>query len=583
MPVTLDELVLRMDRDHRAASEALEFLPTFIDPAAPDAVDVAFSDATRSVPTLKALAAAINQVTMQEEVNSVRSRVDQLSTLSQGMISALNLLGAPDGPTWRSHDLTNNDSAADMTDPMYRANVEDGVRYPFDAYIVVGMDRRNPADWAKIGNVMLPPNSSAIVNGFTGAIASAAAAAINASQYPTFVREVVRYVYSRYVWFYGGYYRYFRWRRVWVPGYFYSYYGNSPYALTVEESISGSQVAQTFQVDVPRVLKGIRLWSATAGSGLSNPPSLIVTESSFGMPDSQKIIGRANAVIDAAYTAGQGSTPGSLTDAAHVKFAMVEPIYLQPGKSYAFIVVVPGGATYNLFTSANTYTKGGVFYTQDGAMWTQDLAKDLLFALETAEFSAGTQYVELNPLSVSGGIASIKSEMAVIVPDGTTIDLEVDINGIWHDVEVIDNIDQLPPYTPARLKVTTTTTAAPIIDTVASRITAFRAANTMRFTSKKRAIADPGTIRLSISTMGYDPYNAETLSGFHAIAFTVKCNDSATVHQPTLVRPVYGSNSSAQFEVTFSVPADKTEYQLSINGSTTLATRVYDVTSIVEV
>jgi len=579
MPVTLDELVLRMDRDHRAASEALAFLPTFIDPVAPNSVDVAFSDATRTVPTLKALRAAIDEVAMQAEMSAVRSRVDQLDTLSQGMISALSKLGAPDGPTWSTYDLTSNDTVSDMTDPMYRANVENGIRYPFDAYIVVNIDRRNPDDWAKIGNVLLPAHSTTVTNAFTGAIGSVATAAINASQYPAFSKTVERYGYGRLVYVYGRYYLY-GWRI--YPSY-YRYYSDATYFETITTPLDGSQVAQTFQVTTPQILKGLRLWSSTAGSGLTTPPTVWITESSFGMPDTAKVIGRANVVADAAYLAGQGATAASLTDSAHVKFALVEPIYLQPGKSYAFVVLVPGGATYNLYTTANGYAKGGLFYTQDSAMWTQDLAKDLLFAFETATFTAGTQYVEINPLSVSGGIASVKSEFSAIIPESTTVSLEVDINGIWHDVSVIDGIDQLPPYTPARLKVVATATAAPVIDTIKSRVTAFRAAPTMRFTAKARPIAEPGTIRLSIATAGFDLYDAETMTGYHGITFTVKCDGEATLYSPTAVRPVYGSNKAAQFEVTFTVPVNKTTYQLLIAGTTTLATRVFDVTNIVEI
>lgn len=603
MAVTLDQLVERVDRDYRAASGTLDFLPTFIDPNAPDTVNVEFATGSRPVPTLKKLTAAIDQVIMQSSMNSMRERIDQLDTLSHGMVSALSRLGSKDGPSWSSYDLTSNEAASDMTDPMFRANVEDGVRFPFDAYIVVNMQRRNATDWAMINNTLLPQHTDVAVPSYSGAAGSVAQSPVNASQYPAFSKTVTRYAYNYYQQYYGGYYTYayrwvyryegwpyYTWRYVyepytyyWVPGYYYTYYTVSSYTETVTSSLAGSQVAQTFRVDEPTVLKGIRLWSSTAGSGLTSPPSLLITESSYGMPDTGKVIGTATVVNDSAYSAGQGSTASALTDTAYVSFNLDEPIYLQPGKSYSFVVNVPGGASYNLYTTANAFTKGGVFYTQDGAMWTQDLAKDLLFTLVRASFTAGTQYVELNPLSVSGGIASIKSELSAIVPENCDFSLEVDINGVWREIDILNDLDQLPPYTPVRAKVVATEKAAPLINTVKSRITAFRSANSMRFTAKKRPIGEPGVIRVSVSTMGYEPYNAQTLSGFHNITFTAKCDGESTVYTPTLVRPVYGSNKSAQFEVIFNVPVGKTEYQLAISGSTTLATRVFDVTSIVEI
>jgi len=603
MPVTLDQLIERVDRDYRAASETLDFLPTFIDPGAPDTVNVQFANGVRQVPTLKKLTAAIDQAVMQSNMDSMRERIDQLDTLSHGMVSALSRLGSKDGPSWSSYDLTSNETASDMTDPMFRANVEDGVRFPFEAYIVVNMQRRNATDWAMINNTLLPQHTDVAVPSYSGSAGSAAQAPVNASQYPAFSKTVTRYAYNYYQRYYGGYYSYayrwvyryygwpyYTWRYVyepyyyyWVPGYYYTYYTVSSYTETATSSLAGSQVAQTFKVSEPTILKGIRLWSSTAGSSLTYPPSLLITESSYGMPDTAKVIGTAAVVNDSAYASGQGTTASALTDTNYVTFNLDEPIYLQTGKSYSFVVNIPGGANYNLYTTANAYTKGGLFYTQDGAMWTQDLAKDLLFSLVKASFTAGTQYVELNPLSVSGGIASIKSELSAIVPEDCDFSLEVEINSVWREIDILNQLDQLPPYTPVRAKAVVTERAAPLIDTVKSRITAFRSSNSLRFTAKKRPISDPGVIRVSVSTMGYEPYNGQTASGFHNIAFSVKCNDDPAVYTPTLVRPVYGSNKSAQFEVVFSVPVSKTEYQLTITGTTTLATRVFDITSIVEI
>jgi len=575
MPITLDQLAERMDRDYRAASETMAILPTFIDPNGPADVTVQLASGACTFPTLKTLTAAIDAAIMQDTINSMLGRVDQLDTLNQGVISALNQLGASDGPTWSSYDLTNAETAADSTDPMYRANVESGVRYPFDAYIVQPMDRRNPGDWSKVGNVLMPPHSDSLVPGYGGTAGTAAATMVNSSQYPAFTRTVVTYNYSRYYRWYGYYYSWWnkRYRWIYSPSY-YSYYSASAQVSTVTSALDGTQVSQTFQVSVPKVLKGLRLWTGTAGSTLTQTPKLLITEASLGMPDTSKVIGTATVVQDTAYSTGQGTTGASLTDGVYTSFNLASPIYLQANKAYAFVLVLPSGQAYNVWTSANGFSKGGMFYTQDGAMWTQDLAKDVLFSLVTAAFTAGSQMVELNPLSVSGGIASIKNELAAIVPEGTDIAIEVSINDVWRDIEVMDTIDQLPPFTPVRMVVTATVDAAPMVDTVNSRITAFRPATQLRFTGKLREVTQPGAIKVSVAAVGYD-------QAFHTISFSAKAG-GLTIN-PTLVRPVYGNNTSAQFEVTFALPIDAVEYQINITGNTTLATRVFDITSIVEI
>lgn len=595
MPVTLDQLVERVDRDYRAASETLDFLPTFIDPNAPDTVNVQFADGARAVPTLKKLTAAIDQAVMQQSMDSIRGRVDQLDTLSHGMISALSQLGAANGPTWNSYDLSDTESVADMTDPMFRANIEGGVRFPFDAYIVVNIDRRNPADWTKIGNVLLPPNTNNVIRGYVGSLDSGIVAAhVDIANYPGIKIIVNEYTYNAVTQRIGGYYansQFYdgkKWvnTRVFVPATTFTYYSQSSRAVFRKKAVEGSQIAQTFQVQESAVLKGIRLWAATAGSTLVGEPSVLITETSYGMPDTNKVIGTATVVRDTAFSLGQGTdgaTNNTLTETNYLSFAMDAPVYLQAGKSYAFVVVTPIGQSYRMYIAQNTNSYGGLFYTQDSAMWTQDIERDVLFSLVTASFTPGTHYIEINPLSVSGGIASIKSEFLAITPEDTDLALEVDINGAWRDIGVLDSIDQLPPYTPVRLKVLATAKAAPLIDTVNSRITAFRAASSLRFTSKPRAIRDPGRIRVSVSTMGYDPYDATAQTGFHTINFSCKCDGETTMYSPVRVTRVFGSNGLAQFEVVFDVPTTKREYQLSINGSTTLATRVYDVSSIVEI
>ena len=96
----------------------------------------------------------------------------------------------------------------------------------------------------------------------------------------------------------------------------------------------------------------------------------------------------------------------------------------------------------------------------------------------------------------------------------------------------------------------------------------------LRFTGKLREVTQPGAVKVSVSAIGYD-------TDYHNVSFSAKVDGSTIT--PTLVRPVYGNNTSAQFEVTFALPIDATEYQINITGNTTLATRVFDITSIVEI
>lgn len=566
MAYTLSDLIESNIKDHSLAKELIDFLSEF---ATADAKDVNFEidGGIRSVPTLKKLSAAINAATFMADIKNVSDRMEKTDTLTSVIIAKLSEMGVKDSPVWRSYPLFDGNAISDMSDPLYRANVENAVRFPFDAFVEVPMDRRNPSEWSKIGQNLLPSHTDDLVHGFynnSSPSTPIAAGTINVALFPQFVKNSTYNGYWQWNWYYGWYYAWYR-----------SYgFNESAYQARVESALSGSQLAQSFQVDQSRILKSIRLWSATAGSTLLNgDPKVIIVENTLGIPDLTKVIGNATIRKDVAYTVGAGAITTTIaTVGNYFSFDLDNPTLLEANKSYSFIIISPNGQTINLAYNSNTYAKGGLFNTQDGSAWSQDLTKDLTFSLVCAKFTAGEQTIELQPLSVSGGVAAIKSKLKAIQPAGSALRLEVQLNNNWRDVELINQIDTLPPFTPVRLVVQATEFLAPVIDTVGSQITAFRPANTLRFTGKTRPVMRTGFVRLTISAIGYD----ETM---HTISFALK--NGASEISPTMIRPVISSNKTAQFEVTFNVGASA-EYQLVINGTTKLATRVFDINAITE-
>ena len=101
------------------------------------------------------------------------------------------------------------------------------------------------------------------------------------------------------------------------------------------------------------------------------------------------------------------------------KFTFPEPIYLEPGNSYAFVLVAPRSVAYNVWTGRHgsvavnpstitgadpgssifyttQYGAGSIFKSQNGALWTEDQHQDITFKLYKAKFTSQSGSVSFN-------------------------------------------------------------------------------------------------------------------------------------------------------------------------------------------
>jgi len=113
------------------------------------------------------------------------------------------------------------------------------------------------------------------------------------------------------------------------------------------------------------------------------------------------------------------------------KFTFPEPIYLAPGKSYAFVLVAPNSTAYTVWTGrhgeiavnpdtiqgadsgaslfySTQYGAGAIFKSQNGALWTEDQSQDITFKIYKAKFTSQSGSVFFNnpDLNDSNGYVS---------------------------------------------------------------------------------------------------------------------------------------------------------------------------------
>jgi len=552
---TLQDLVQEIDIDRRCSAEVLRQMPKLVNGDEPVEFNLFDGLPPVSVPSIPML-----QAEMQAGgLDDMGARINRQEDLMRGAIQEIGRVAAASGLSrqtayWSPLDLSSDNEDASESDPLYRANVDDGIRFPYDGYIVNQADRRMDSDGERVGPYLMPKHSEVLEKRW-----KAVASYLNIAAYPAFSKTITR-TYWNYWRYYYGYYWYWR--------YYYRYYWRAyTYTYTIPgKPLSGSMAGQTFQVKSPRVLKGFDIMTYKPASyrNAANPRLLLV-ETAYGAPVLNKVICEGTFRDDTA----MASTSSAI--AVHVDLEY--PILLNANKSYAFVIVAE--STWNSSYSANQDSTGGVFYTQDGQFWTSDLAKDLCYSLRFADFGATTEHViELTPLSLSGGIASISLKTAAEIDAASSLDFEVSINDQWRPIDIISELENLPPYTPIRAKFVGNKDVMPLLNVEQSEIIAFRPATELNYISTERKDEGTGRVNITYEVTGYNPEYHE---------FLPYLKTKKGVIEPSLATHRTSSDGFVTtFDFTFILPEGVDTYHQIINGKTKTATRLFDVTGAIE-
>lgn len=158
-------------------------------------------------------------------------------------------------------------------------------------------------------------------------------------------------------------------------------------------------LAQTFRWEIPSAVSGgfitkVGVYFATKDKTLG--VSVVIMETQLGFPDTSKSLGRGY------LTSAEIST--STNASVETVFVMDNPIFLQSGKEYAFMVMPDGNSPeYNVWTAKtgfkdiatneqvfqNPYS-GVLFSSSSASVWSPLQTEDMKFKIYRASFSVGT-------------------------------------------------------------------------------------------------------------------------------------------------------------------------------------------------
>lgn len=347
-------------------------------------------------------------------------------------------------------------------------------------------------------------------------------------------------------------------QRFWFDTYEENYWEN----VTVEHTVPGAQIAESFLNSNDMWLDAVGLTftrlAATGGFTLS-----ICELGANGTPDLKKVISHTEVERSAMLLNTETVIP-------------IQPCFLEGGKRYA-LVIVAAANHYLATTQGTNFTQGTLFYVLDGAYQQGDGTRDLCFTLYAAKFAQARAVVELNALSLSGGIASLDILAPSIVPDSTGLTYEVQVGGVWTpigktDVSILGAGGSLPPLVPLRAVFVGTPDVMPAITLTGSRVRVSRPRTAFTHISTERTLpTSSSSIRVVARLEYFDAAHHTAVGKIRTGAgFTTVVTASSTVSK-TL------EDGSIERTWLFNLGSPVSAYKIQIEGTTDAVLRSWHV------
>lgn len=238
-----------------------------------------------------------------------------------------------------------------------------------------------------------------------------------------------------------------------------------------------------------------------------------------------------------------------------------EPVLLESGKRYAFVLLT-GGEHSVATVDGNNYTDGTLFYSQDTQYMQGDFTKDIWFAFNGARFEKPRTEVVLQNITLAGGITDIKMSAKQVVPEGTSLEYEMNIGGIWYRLtdQTANRLSSGPEILPLRAVFLGTSDMAPAMRLASNAIIGSRNNTSMVHWSTTRTLsAATTTITLQAAVKNWDAVN-------HTITPVIKV--ASTDYTPTATVESNDPDGLRRFKWTFTVPSTTT-YSIKISGTRT--------------
>jgi hypothetical protein len=214
----------------------------------------------------------------------------------------------------------------------------------------------------------------------------------------------------------------------------------------------------------------------------------------------------------------------------------IQPVFLTGGVRYA-IVIITAADHWLATVQGSSFPQGTFFYVLDGAYQMGDATKDIMFSLYQAQFTASRAVVELQPLSLAGGIADIDILAPATLPGSTQLTYEIQVGATWYALDdaeagaILAAGGIMPVLLPFRAVFTGTPDVMPAVSLTGSQVRISRPALARTWFSADRNLAAPSTqLRLTLRLEKFDAAHhtctAKILTGAGFVTETAETSHS---------------------------------------------------------
>ena len=328
---------------------------------------------------------------------------------------------------------------------------------------------------------------------------------------------------------------------------------------SVTDAVSGNLLAQTFLNAQPGwlVQAGLRFAKVTA-----NDLKLYITGVKNGQPsfDITYVQGLLEAEDAQASVAGDRVGVENRVD--------MQPLFMLPGQSYASQMVTAGD--FAVACRADNFLTNGMLFNGDGLAYVADPGKDANLRLYYAQFDQNYVEVEMQSLTLTGGITDIDITTTEYVPDGNELIAKIQVGGVWHALDKIAGthpLATLPPTVPFKFVMVGTRDAMPGLNLAESKVHLRRADDDFVWQSEtKDCGTNAATITVELEIVNWKPVSG---GGKHTLTTTVLSGAGlAASDTPDTTTDVTLPNGNVRRTMVFT-PAPSATFAVKLVGTTT--------------
>lgn len=317
--------------------------------------------------------------------------------------------------------------------------------------------------------------------------------------------------------------------------------------VPVPHVIQGVIKSQTFVMSqgryIPRIRLGIKRWGAGA-----QITAILCEAREDGTPNPKRILDKVT-VSAAQFKAWPEWT----------EFPFSVPAWAAP--EFYGVMLATTGDVVVATADGSGFLGGTLFDSTDGVWMRGDLTKDLCMAVDFCRFDIVSMPVQLQGLSLDGGIHNYRNKVAAIVPENATADWELQRpDGTWARITLSEGEEPAlfgqgnTPFYQHRVMLNGNQWEMPLIDMAQSEVAIFRAATAEKHISEPYQMPVGVTAEAVTVSVVLEDWNALRHTAVMKLRHGAGLN-TVKAHSAVSSKPVLNRPSALQMTWTFEFAA----------------------------